>query len=173
MGQQFNEHSNVLPEGFDGDFWFSNPTDEEFIGKWGSKAYHFAPQTRSKMVIMGAAPEEVQQIRKKFAKELGEKMFFKSAQGKKLEGIEKNNVGEPVFRSFKQANTYSENELKPFIQACLDPLPHARVSISDAPKENIEERLHRDEDGELMTRAVKNRESLKEKVFQGDAPTTA
>lgn len=172
MGQQYNDYSNILPEGFDGDFWFSNPDNEEFIGKWGGKAYHFARQTRSKMVIMGAAPEEVQQIRKKFARDLGEKMFFKSAQSKKMEAIEKNAAGEPVFRSFKQANSYSENELKPFIQACLDPLPHARATITDAPKENIEEKLTKDEDGELITRAVKQRDSLKEKVFN-NAPTAA
>lgn len=167
MGQ-FNEHSNILPDDFDGDFYFSNPDDEEFVGMWGGKAYHYAPQTRSKMVIRGAAPEEVQQIRKKFAKDLGVKMFFKSEKAKQMQSVERMANGEPVMRSFKQANTYSENELAPYIQACLDPLPVTRAIVTDAPRENIEEKLTKDEDGELVSRAVKNRESLKEKVFKDE-----
>lgn len=171
MGQQFNEHSSILPEDFDGDFYFSNPDTEEFIGMWGSKAYHYAPQARSKMVIRGAAPEEVQQIRKKFAKELGERMFFKSAKAKQLEGIEHMANGEPVMRSIHQANTYSERELAPYIQACLDELPITRATMTEIqPDADIEEKLTKDEDGDLVSRAVRNKESLKEKVFK-DAPT--
>ena len=168
---QYNEvGQNVLPADFDGDFFFSNPDDEEFIGKWGGKAYHFAPQTRSKMVIFKASPEEVQQIRKKFARELGNKMFFKSEKAKQMTAIERQSNGEPVFRSIHQANTYSDADIAPYTQACLDPLPIVKAPVSDIEKPDIRDVLHRDEDGDLVTLAVKERQSLTEKVFK-DSPT--
>lgn len=169
MGQYNDYESGTLPEDFDGDFYFSNPDDEDFTGMWGSKAYTFAKGTRSKMIIRGAAPEEVQQIRKKFGKELGERMFFKSQKAQQMAGIEKMANGEPVFRSIHQANSYSDSDLKPFIQMCLDPLPDAKLGVADVRVDNTEEKLTRDEDGELVSRAVRNRESLKDKVFKDDA----
>ncbi len=170
MAQYNDVGQNVLPADFDGDFYFSNPDDEEFIGKWGGKAYRYAPQTRSKMIISKASPEEVQQIRKKFARELGNKMFFKSEKAKQMTTIERQSNGEPVFRSIHQANTYSDADIAPYTQACLDPLPLARASVSEAVKEDIVEKLHRDEDGDLVTLAVKERQSLTDKVFK-DNPT--
>ena len=167
MAEQYNTNS-PLPPDFDGDFFFSNPDTEEFIGKWGGKEYHYAPQTRSKMIIRGAAPEEVQQIRKKFAKELGERMFFASQKAKQMVGIERQSNGEPVMRSIHQANVYSDADLKPYIQACLDELALKSATVTDAPKSPIEEKLHRDEDGELVSRAVKDRQPLHEKVFKGE-----
>ena len=166
---QYNEvGQNVLPADFDGDFFFSNPDDEEFIGKWGGKAYHFQPQTRSKMIISKASPEEVQQIRKKFARELGNKMFFKSQKATQMTAIERQSNGEPVFRSIHQANTYSDSDIAPYTQACLDPLPLTRAAITDVVKEDVIEKLSRDEDGDLRSIPVKEKQSLSDKVFKGD-----
>lgn len=180
---QFNEHVMGLPADFDGDFYFTNPrgtviagnqTEEKvFIAKWGGKEYHFSPMTRAKMIIRGATPEEVNQIRKKFAKDLATEMFFETQRAKQMEGIERQANGEPVMRSIHQANVYSDSDLKPYIQACLDPLPVGRVEVVDAVKERVEDKLTRDEDGEIVSRAVRNREPLKEKVFKDDPTSIA
>jgi hypothetical protein len=151
----------TLPENFDGNFYFTNWSDEEFTGMWGGKAYTYEPNKTSKMVIIDATPLEVQSIRKKFAKEFAEREYFKSPQAKKLEAGEKTKEGDARFNSFKQAGIYTLSDLGSYIQRCLDPLPMANQIISDVAKENIEDKLSRDEDGELHTIAVRPKQSLK------------
>ena len=151
----------TLPENFDGNFYFTNWSDEEFTGKWGGKAYTYPPNKTSKMIIVDATPLEIQSIRKKFAKEFAEREYFKSPQAKKLESGEKTKEGDARFNSFKQAGVYTLTDLAGFIQRCLDPLPLAPQIISEVPKENMEEKLSRDSEGELNTTVVRQRQSLK------------
>ncbi len=155
-----NNDKNVLPEDFDGTFRFTNPDDEEFIGKWGGKAYIFPPQKTVPMIIMDASPLEIQNIRKKFAKELAEKMFFK---GDKYKGqVETRGT----LNSIHQAGVYSESDLKVYIQQCLTALPRASQKVTELPKENMEEKLHKDEEGELITTVVDKKTSLRKKALE-------
>lgn len=157
--------STVLPPDFDGTFRFTNPTDEEFVGRWNSKEYRFPPMSTSPMLIIDATPIEVQHIRKKFAKELAEREFFKSQKAKELTSIERTQNG-PAFQSFKQANSYSVNDLEKTIQKCLEPLPISSAIVTETPKQPIEEKLHRDEEGELVTTAIDKKMSLKKKALE-------
>ena len=151
----------TLPENFDGNFYFTNWSDEEFTGKWGGKAYTYPPNKTSKMIIMDATPLEIQSIRKKFAKEFAEREYFKSPDAKKKQTQEKNPDGTPRFNSFQQAGVYTLSDLTSYIQRCLDPLPLATQIVSEVTKEDIEDKLSRDEDGELNTVAVRPKQSLK------------
>ena len=153
--------TTVLPEDFDGVFRFTNYSEEDFTAKWGGKSYTFPAMKTTPMIIMNASPVEIQSIRKKFAKEFGEREFFRSDKLKRLEASERIN-GSAVFNSFKQAGQYSDNDLKDYIQKCLEPLPMARAIVEEVPQENIEEKLTRTPKGKLRTRALEDGESLVE-----------
>lgn len=155
----------TLPENFDGTFKFTNPSDEDFVGIWGGKEYHFPAQTTSPMIIPEHSPLEVQQIRKQFAKKLAEREYFKSEQMKRFEGQERpNNV--PAFNSIHQAGQYSIDDLTPYIQKCLSVLPTAQATVTETKKQPLEEKLSRNDDGELNTQAVDKKTSLKAKALQ-------
>ncbi len=160
------QYQPILPEDFDGTFRFTNWTDEDFVGKWDSKEYHFPAQSTSPMIIINHTPLEIQQIRKKFAKDLAEREFFKSRSYSKLQSQERNNDGSPRLNSIHQAGTYSVETLTPFIQKCLEPLPIAKVKITDAPKEKLEDKLSRNEEGQLNTEAIDKKLSLKKKALE-------
>lgn len=121
------ETEKVLENDFDGVFRFSNNSDEDFKVLWNNKEYTFAAKSRSPMIIMGESPENVQEIRKKFAFKWAEKEWYKSAE---YERMKKMGAGLPPTRDDKV--------LEPLIQMCLDPLPAAKVTIKDVPpkKEN-------------------------------------
>lgn len=154
-----------LPADFDGVFRFTNWTNEEFIGRWNGKAYTFPPLSTSPMIITDASPLEVQNIRKKFAKELAEREFFRSDKYKQLVSVERNGNG-PALNSIHQANSYSTDDLGSMIQRGLEPLPIAQAEVSLVEKPDITEQLSKDEEGELRTQAVDKKMSLKEKALK-------
>lgn len=160
--QQLMKVSNVLPEDFDGTFYFTNDSDEEFIGKWGGKEYHFAPRSTSPIIIMEETPLNIQQIRKKFARDWAQEQFGRSAEFEKLRSLEHNPDGSPRLNSFQTANQYSENDLIELIQRCLKPLPKAKARVSEMPSLHIEDKLSTDDDGALNTAAVKTDTDLKD-----------
>lgn len=152
----------TLPENFDGTFYFTNDSDEDFIGKWGGKEYRFAAHTSSPMLIMDASPLDIQQIRKKFAKDWASREFGKSESYQRLLNQERNPDGTPRLNSIHQAGTYSDNDLIPLIQRCLKPLPVKRAEVKAIDRTPIEEKLSRDDDGELNTIAVSANADLQE-----------
>lgn len=165
------KYETVLPEDFDGVFRFTNPTDEDFIGKWGGKEYKYPAQTTSPMIIPEHSPLEIQNIRKKFAKDLGEREFFKSPAYAKLRLQEINTDGTPRLNSIHMAGTYSTDNLTSFIQQCLKPLPISKALVTEMQKEKLEDKLTRDDDGELNTVAIDKKTSLKDKAFKNQKLT--
>lgn len=151
----------TLPENFSGVFYFTNPSSEDFIGKWGGKAYTYSAMKTSPMVIIDATPLEIQSIRKKFAKELAEREYFKSDKGVKAAATERNPDGSARYNSFQQAGQYTDTDLKEYIQKCLDPLPLSKQIISEVPKERMEDKMSRDEEGQPNTQVVTTKQSLK------------
>ena len=148
----------MLPEDFDGTFRFTNWSDEEFVATWGGRQYHFAAQTTSPMLIMDATPLEVQNIRKKFARDLAEREFFKSRKYEALrerEG-EKDDMGiiKPRANGMSHAGTFSLEELAPYIKRALEPLAVQRAVVTPLPIRDIEANLHRDEENNRITGAV-------------------
>lgn len=158
-------YETVLPEDFNGVFNFTNPTDEDFVGVWGKKEYRFAAQSTSPMIMPEYSPLEIQHIRKKFAKDLGEREFFKSSTYKNFLAQERNNDGSPKLNSIHQGGQYSENELTSFIQQCLKPLPITKATVTDSPVEKIEDKLSRNDEGELNTEAIDRKASLRTKAL--------
>lgn len=156
----------ILPEDFDGTFRFTNFSDEDFVGVWGGKQYHFPANRTSPMVMSDLSPVEVQNVRKKFAKNLAEREFFKSQQYKNLMGQERTPEGTPKLSGIHSAGTYSLSELTSLIQQCLTPLPVQKATVTDAPKIETESQLTRNEDGELNTQVVDKKTSLREKALK-------
>lgn len=172
MPKQFE---TVLPEGFDGLFRFTNASKEDFVGIWGNREYLFPAERTTPMIIDNATPLETQVIRKKFARDLAEREFFKS---KKYE-VFRNREGErdemgmikPRGQGMSHAATYNDFDLQPFIAQCLVPLPPAAPTVSDTPALNLdtEEHLTKDDSGEPRTEILddKAKVSLKERALKG------
>lgn len=161
----------MLPADFDGVFRFTNNSDEEFIGKWGGKEYIFPPRSTSPMIMPEFTPLEIQQIRKKFAKDWAEHQFF---QSKKYEVIrsregekDEMNMIRPRGQGMSHAGTYSLNDLVDYIQQCLKPLPISKAIVQEGEKIKIEESLTRNKKGNLNTKAVEDDDDLK-KLAKGE-----
>lgn len=158
------KYENTLPENFTGVFHFTNWSEEEFVGKWGGKQYRFPAESTSPMVIPEHSPLEVQHIRKKFAKDLAEREFYKSQDYGNLLGQERNPDGSPRASGIHVAGTYSIDQLTPFIQKCLEPLPISQAIVTKEEKPPLEESLSRNDDGELNTAAIGLKDSLRKKA---------
>ncbi len=144
----------ILPEDFDGTFKFTNWTDEDFVGLWGKKAYRFPAYSTCAIIIADQSPLDIQQIRKKFARDLAIREFGKSDQAKHMAAREKDAQGFPVMWNFKNASTYSIDQLAEYIQKCLTPLPESRISVQTVHEEPLENKIHRDDEGYRTTVAV-------------------
>lgn len=155
------KYDNILPADFDGVFRFTNWTDREFVGMWNKVAYRFPPLTTSPMIISNATPEEVQHIRKKFARELGEREFYRSERYNEL-----NKQALPG--SGNVAAIYTDEDLAPFVQRCLEPLPEARATASRVAGDKTEN-YHTD-----VTKVLdKDDLESKKPLLEGAAPVQA
>lgn len=143
------EENNVLPEDFDGVFRFTNFTNEEFKAKWGGIEYAFPPEATTPMIIPGATPEEVQHIRKKFAKELAVIEFYKTPKFVGMNNIQPG--GTPAL--------YTDSDLAPFIQRCLEPLPIKQAKVRVLPKAS-EDHFRKDDEGKNVTQILDKKKSL-------------
>lgn len=119
----------------DGTFFFTNPglfkrQDREgnettdFSTLWNNREYTFKGKTTTPLVIQGEPPENVQHIRKQFAKNYATAWFFTTKRYKDL-----------VKKGGYIPATYNEDEeYKDVIQACLTPLPKAQAEVREMPK---------------------------------------
>lgn len=160
----------TLPADFDGVFRFTNWTDEDFVGVWGKKGYLFPARKTSPMVIPDHSPIEIQHIRKKFAKDLGELAYYNDKKGgyKNMMKQERNTDGSPKLNSIHQAGSYTIDDLAPYIQRCLEPLPISKAIVSDVESADIQDILTHDDEGNLNTVPVDKKTSLKEKAFKNE-----
>lgn len=111
-----------MEDDFNGVFMFSNNSDEDFVKMWNSVEYTFPARKRVPMIIRNESPENVQEIRKRFAFAWAEREWFKSAEYQRMS---KMGNGLPPTRDDKV--------LEPLIQMCLSPLPEARATVQDKP----------------------------------------
>lgn len=158
------KYENILPEDFDGTFYFTNFTDHEFVGIWGGKEYHYPAQATSPMIMPEYSPLEVQNIRKKFAKDLAEQEFYRGDSYKVLQKQERNDDGTPRSPSIFGGGFYSEDQLVSLIQRCLEPLPIKKAEVNTVPKMDIEASLKRDEEGNTYTEPISSKVSLVDKA---------
>lgn len=150
------ENKNVLPIDFDGVFRFTNFTDSEFKASWNKKEYTFPPKSTVPMIILEATPQEIQYIRKKFAKELAEKVFYEGDSIKKLDAMNTNGSQ----NSFRTAVTYTPKDLEPYIQRCLESLPVAKAKVVETPPVDEDNMLRKDNKGKRVSKVLDGDESL-------------
>ena len=144
MSQTYNEEGrNVLPSDFDGVFKFTNFTSEDFIARWDSVEYRF-PANMTSPMVMNFTPVEIQNIRKKFARELGIREYYKTDSFKN-----KDNPNQGY-----RPPLYSDSDLKPFIQRCLEPLPVAHAEVKVLPRKGNAENMKTDEKGRKVSRVI-------------------
>jgi hypothetical protein len=158
------QYESVLPPDFNGTFTFSNPSTEDFIGIWGGKQYLFPAKSTVPLIMMEHTPIEVQHIRKKFAKDLAEREFFKS-KSYKVFSDQEGKSGNRVFNSIHQAATYTLKDLEPYIQKCLVQLPVSELLTRPVEKEPLEAKLHTKDDGSPTTEAIDSKTSLRQKAL--------
>jgi len=101
---------------------------KDFTALWNNREYLFKEKTTVPLVIANEPPENVQHIRKLFAKKYAQGWFHQTPRYKKLVKEGKNLPA-----------TYNEDvELGDVIQACLTPLPKGTLSVKELPKDSEE-----------------------------------
>ncbi|MDE2015923.1 MAG: hypothetical protein KGI72_05370 [Patescibacteria group bacterium] len=168
--KELTKIDTVLPEDFDGTFRFTNWSNEDFKTAWDNKEYTFPARTTVPMIIPNQTPIEIQNIRKKFARRLGEREFGKNLEYTRLIAQERNPDGTPRANSIHQAGSYGLDRLASYIQRCLEPLEASKASVTNVPKEKLENILSRDEvTGRLNTKPLgpNGSRSLIEEVKEG------
>lgn len=156
----------VLPADFDGVFRFTNWTADDFVGIWGGNEYSYPATSTSPMIIPDHSPLEIQHIRKKFAKDLAEREYTKSSHYTNLQKQERNPDGSARLGGIHSAGTYTINELQPYIQRCLEPLTITNATVTTTVKVKMEDKLSRDDEGNLVTEAIDKKASLRAKAAQ-------
>lgn len=162
--KDFLTPQRLLPEDFEGTFYFTNWTSEPFIGLWGGKEYVFEPESTSPMIIPEHSPLDIQYIRKKFAWNLAEQEFFKTAEYKKLTALERNSDGTPRLNSMLNSNFYNEKDIVALAYRALEPLPVKKATVRKAAKEDLESKMSIDEKGEHVTTVIGEKTSLVDKA---------
>ncbi len=121
-----NNDTNVLPIDFDGVFRFTNASEVDFKARWNGIEYTFPAMKTTPMIIPGATPEQVQNIRKKFAREWGERQFYSTEKFMKMNNI-------PVGST---PALYTDSDIAPYVQMCLDPLPIGQATLKVLPRDD-------------------------------------
>lgn len=163
------DYESVLPKDFDGVFKFSNPSTEDFVGVWSKKEYLFPAGTMTVLMIPEHSPLEVQHIRKKFARDLAEREYYKSKQyehARSREGTRsKNGMIQPTGQGMSHAGAYTLKDLEPYIQKCLEPLPLSELTSKPATVRTVEDNLTRNDQGNFNTEAIDRNTSLRAKAL--------
>lgn len=140
---------NVLPKDFDGTFKFTNYTNEEFKARWNSIEYTFPPMKTIPLIIPNATPLEVQNIRKKFARELATREWYKTPKF----------IGMNTLVPGGTPALYTDSDIAPLVQKCLDPLPLAQATAVVIEKHE-DDKFTTDAKGRKRTRVLDQNESL-------------
>lgn len=119
---------------FDGIFRFTNATNEDFDFRWNNIIYTYPAGQTVPMIIKNESLENVQQIRKYAAKALAEREFFNTKGFKESRnGLKNKDMGRNVV-----ASSYNENQLQPWIDQCLKPLPAGKAIVKKLPSEDMQ-----------------------------------
>ena len=156
------ERVKMLPENFDGIVRFTNWSDEDFTGRWNSKDYEFKANSTSPLFIAENSPLELLNIVKKFALDLANREWGKSEWTKDALKRERNADGSPRGYGMSGAATYSIDQLAPLIQKGLYLYSESKAKVQEVMRPKIEDKLHRDDEGNTVTKAVKKNASMNE-----------
>lgn len=148
-----NDAKSVLPVNFDGRFYFTNSSDNDFKARWNSIEYTFPAQKTTPIIIPNATPEEVQSIRKKFAREWAVQQFYGTDKFKMQNTVPAG--GTPAL--------YTDSDIAPFLQKCLEPLPIAQATVAPVPRDTADN-YRKNSRGKNITRVLQEGDSLKEQA---------
>ena len=115
------------------------------------------------MIMTDYSPLEIQHIRKKFAKNLAEREFYKSKEYKVMADQE-GKPGNRTMSGIHQAATYTLDDLTPYIQECLQQREESKLTSKPVERESLESKLHTDDDGKPISEVVDKKTSLVEKA---------
>lgn len=121
------EAPKTNPNYLNGVFYFSNSDTKDFIAMWNNIEYIFPAMTCSPMLIPGVTPEEMQEIRKRFAKKWAIDRWYEGREYKKM-----------VKEGGRIPAIPNEKIYEPLIQMCLSPLPIVEVKTNKVGKEKRE-----------------------------------
>lgn len=139
------ENTLEAPAEFDGVYRFTNFSEEDFTTLWNNIEYTFAKKTTSPIIIPSESAENIQNIRKIFAKRLAQREFYAGNRYTELNELTKKTGVPPLVDEDK--------EFAPFIQKCLEPLPVGKVTAKKIPKSEAEVSEH--------TKVIGEKDSLK------------
>ncbi len=107
---------------FMGVFYFTNWTKEDFVHLWNNEEYTFPKLSSVPMIMPKETPENVQEIRKRFAYDLATREFYNGSEYKRLVKLGNKSAGgtPPIF---------DDKILEPMIQKCLEPLPLSKATV--------------------------------------------
>jgi hypothetical protein len=145
------EKESIIPKDFDGVFRFTNFTENEFKARWDNIEYTFPSKSTTPIIIPTATPNEIQNIRKKFARELATLEWYKTPKFVGM-NLNKGDGGTPAL--------YTEKDLEPLIQRCLEPLPAGRATVTELPKQDENKMIRRTNKGKLSTVVLDKDDSL-------------
>lgn len=143
------KEENILPEGFDGTFRFTNFTEENFVTRWDGVEYTFPKMKTVPIIIPTATPVQVQTIRKQFARDLAIREFYKTPKFVGMNTVAPGGV--PAL--------YTDSDLAPFIQRCLEPLPVGQATAKLTQKDS-EANYRKDNKGKNVTQILDEDDSL-------------
>jgi len=124
----------------EGVFYFTNPglfkgkTKQineagDFTTLWNNKEYIYKAKTTTPMIIQGEPPENIQHIRKQFAKNYATGWFYQTPRYREL--VKKG--------GYIPATFVEDEEFKDVIQACLTPLPKSEAIVKELPRKKDSE----------------------------------
>jgi hypothetical protein len=135
---------------FDGVTRFTNWLPEPITLFWNSVGYTFEPLKRVPLQIPDATPKEVEAIRKKFAMDLAVHYFYNTDKFKSMDlSVEDSQAG-------KVPALYTEADLAPYIQKCLEPLPLGKPPVAREVAKPVdpEKSLRKDNKGKPVSKVV-------------------
>lgn len=130
-------------------FPFTNYTDADFTTMWDSIEYVFPAKTTVSLtgLIPNVSLEQIQNIRKMFAKKLATLVFYGSKEFSRIDVTREESVAGHI------PGNYVEADLQSFIAKCLEPLPVKGIKGKDA-KSNVEKLLSVDSKGKRVSKVV-------------------
>ncbi len=120
---------------FSGVFMFTNPTKVERKYLWNNKEYSFPAESTVPLIISNETLENIQEIRKRFAKRMalercyeGEKVYSRDGKTVVMDYLKAKEMGNGL------PPTFDEKILEPMIEECLKPLPIKRAMVTQGKK---------------------------------------
>lgn len=114
---------------------FTNPTKIERKYLWNNKEYSFPSESTVPLIIPTESLENIQEIRKRFAKAMALERLY---EGERILSRD----GKTVLFEYKKAKemgggvppTFDEKIIEPLIEECLKPLPVKKGTIVEGKK---------------------------------------